>query len=144
MHTSTFKDHADTNIHKYAMDLFKKVQSSWHCKYALIARTLDQYSMDAASTTKIKRKFETTYVIAKEKLAFAKMKPICELEERHGANLASEYQNDNVCATFIEFIACEQHDILLQALEESLFSVYTQMPALMLAMKRLKFPCPRL
>ena len=71
--------------------------------------------MDAASIT------EMVYVIAKVKLTFAKMKPICELEERHGADLGSEYQNDKACATFIEFIAREQQDILLKALEQSKF-----------------------
>ena len=70
MRTSTFKDHADTDMHKYAMA--KKAQSSGPCEYAPIARALAQSSMDAASTTKIKRKFETAYVIAKEKLACAR------------------------------------------------------------------------
>ena len=41
---------------------FKKAQSSGPCEYASIARALS--SMDAASTTKIKRKFKTVYVIA--------------------------------------------------------------------------------
>ena len=119
--TSTFKDHADTDMHKYTMVLLKKAQSSGPREYAPIARALGQSSMDAASTTKIKRKFETAYVIAKEKLAFAKMKPICELEERHGADLGSEYQNDKACATFIKFIAREQQDILLKSLQQSKF-----------------------
>ena len=60
-------------------------------------------------------------MIAKEKLTFAKMKPICELEERHGADLGSEYQNDKACDTLIGFIAQEQQDILLKALEQSKF-----------------------
>ncbi len=33
-------------------------------------------------------------MIAKEKLAFTKMKPICELEERHGVDLGVGYKND--------------------------------------------------
>ena len=64
--TSTFKDHADTDMHKYTMVLFKKAQSSGPCEYPPIARALAQSSMDAASIKKIKRKFETAYVIAKE------------------------------------------------------------------------------
>ena len=103
------------------MVLFKKAQSSEPCKYTPIARRLAQSSMDAASTTKIKQNFETAYMITKEKLAFTKIKPICELNERHGADLGSEYQNDKACATFIEFIAREQQDILLKALEQSEF-----------------------
>ena len=111
--TSTFKDHADTNMHNYVMVLFKKAQSSGPCEYVPIARALAQLLMDAASTMKIKRKFETAYVTAKEKLASAKTNPICELEERHGADLGTEYQNDKACTTFIEFIARKQQDILL-------------------------------
>ena len=37
------------------------------------------------------------------------------------ADLGLEYQNDKACATFIEFIAHEQPDILLKALERSKF-----------------------
>ena len=102
--TSTFKDHADTSMHKDAMVLFKKMQSSGPCEYTPIVRALAKSSMDATSIMNIKQKFEMTYVIAKEKLTFAKMKPICELVECHGADLGSEYQNDKACATFIEFI----------------------------------------
>ena len=74
--TSTFKDHADTDIHKYTMVLFKKAQLSRICEYVPMARALAQSSIDAASTFKIKQKFETAYVIVKEMLTFAKMKPI--------------------------------------------------------------------
>ena len=42
----------------YTMVLFKKAQSSRPCEYTPIARALAQSSMDAASTMKIKRKFE--------------------------------------------------------------------------------------
>ena len=73
---------------------------------------LAQSSMDAASTTQIKRKFKTTYMIAKEKLAFMKMKPNCQLDEQCSADLGLDYQNDKACATFIEFIARKQQDIL--------------------------------
>ena len=51
--TSTFKDHADTDMHKYTMVLFKKAQLSGPCEYAPIARALAQSSIDAASTAKI-------------------------------------------------------------------------------------------
>ena len=79
-------------MHKHAMVFFKKARSSGPCEDAPIVRMLAQSLIDASSTRKIKRKFETAYVIAKGKLAFSKMKPICELEEHHGANLGSEYQ----------------------------------------------------
>ena len=56
----------NTDMHKYTMILFKKVQSSGPCDYTPIARALAQSWMSDATTTKIKRKFETAYVIAKE------------------------------------------------------------------------------
>ncbi len=47
------------------------------------------------------------------------MKPICDLEERHGVDLGPGYKNDQACATFLEFIAREQQEILLTALSSS-------------------------
>ena len=70
-------------------------------------------------------------MIAKEKMAFTKMKPICEFEERHGVNLGAGYKNDHACATFVEFIAREQQEILLDALSKSAFKL---MQVLMLEM----------
>ena len=54
------------------------------------------------------KKFDISHMIAKEKLAFAKMKPICELEERHGVDLRVGYKNNRPYATFVSFIAIEQ------------------------------------
>ena len=52
-------------------------------------------------------------------MAFTKMKSVCDLEERHGVSLGSGYKNDHACATFIEFIAKEQQQILTIALSKS-------------------------
>ena len=62
VHASTFKDHAGNDMHKHAMVLFKKAQSSRPCNYAPIAKALAQLSMGAVSTTKIKLKFEMAKV----------------------------------------------------------------------------------
>ena len=43
------------------------------------------------------------------------MKPLCDLEERHGVSLGPGYCNDHACATFVKYIGKEQH-ILLEAL----------------------------
>ena len=55
-----------------------------------------------------KRKFDIAYFVAKEHLAFAKMGPLCELQERHGIDIGTGYKNQKSCATFIDFIALEQ------------------------------------
>ena len=63
--------------------------------------------MDPASQLTVKRKFDIVFVIAKEHLPFTKMKPLCELEERHGVELGQGYKNNQACATFVKYIALE-------------------------------------
>ena len=53
------------------------------------------------------KKFDISYMIVKEKLAFTKMKLICELEESHSVNLEVGYKNNHACSTFVSFIAKE-------------------------------------
>lgn len=60
-------------------------------------------------------------MIVKENMAFTKMKSICELQERHGVMLGTGYKNDKACATFVEFIAKEQQELLVSALSRSKF-----------------------
>ena len=60
-------------------------------------------------------------MIAKEKLACTKMKPICELEGSHGVNLGVGYKNNFACAMFISFIAKEQKNCLLNSLSKTCF-----------------------
>ena len=66
------------------------------------------YKLDGAGMDATKRRFDIAYLIAKEHLAFAKMAPICELQERHVVNLGTGYKNEKACATFIDLIALEQ------------------------------------
>ena len=68
--TSSFKEHAATDMHTRTMVLFKKQQSSTVCEYAPIAKELLQPSMDEHTRGSLKRKFDVAYMIAKEKLAF--------------------------------------------------------------------------
>ena len=82
--TSTFKEHAATDMHARAMLLLKKEQSTSVCEYSPIAIALAQSSMDATTRETVKKKFDISYMLVKENLAFTKMKAICELEERHG------------------------------------------------------------
>ena len=78
--TSTFKEHAATEMHARAMVFIYKKQGAGDVhEYAPIARALSQVSMDATTRERTKRKFDITYAIVKENLAFTKMKPLCEL-----------------------------------------------------------------
>ena len=54
----------------------------------------------------MKRKFDIAYMIAKENMSFTKMKAVCALEERHGADLGEGYKNDRGCSVFVELLFC--------------------------------------
>ncbi len=101
---SSVKDHAATDMHAYAMLLLKKQQSSSIVDYAPIAKCFSQSSFDQST----REKSLIYHMIAKEKLAFTKMKSICELEERYGVDLEGGYKNDHACSVFTSFIAREQ------------------------------------
>ena len=47
--------------------------------------------------------------------------PLCQLEERHGVDLGQGYKNELVCATFIDYIAQEQHQGLAASLSRARF-----------------------
>ena len=53
--------------------------------------------------------------------AFAKMGPLCQLEERHGIDLGQGYKNELACATFIDYIAQEQRQGLAASLSRARF-----------------------
>ena len=54
--TSTFKEHAVTDMHARAMALYKKEQSTSMYEYAPIARALTNIPMDDGSREKLRRK----------------------------------------------------------------------------------------
>ena len=90
-------------------------------EYAPIARALINLPMDEWSKQRTKRKFEVSYMIAKEKIACTKMQPLCDLEEKHGVDLGPGYRNDHACATFIEYIARDFQQQLVAALNQCKF-----------------------
>ena len=53
--TSTFKEHAYTDMHCRAMILFKKERAANPCDYAPIAKALAETSTDAATAESLKR-----------------------------------------------------------------------------------------
>ena len=85
--TSTFKDHASTDMHARAMTLFRKQHASHVTEYSPIAAAFQRSSMDPTTREQTKPKFDIAYMIAKETLAFTKIKSLCNLEERHGVDL---------------------------------------------------------
>ena len=79
-------------------------------EYAPIAKALSTLSSDAEAI--LVKKFEIAYLICKKSMAFLKMGPLCQLEEKHGVDLGSGYKNNQACAVFVQYIT--------QAMKESL------------------------
>jgi len=119
VHTTAFKEHTAMDMHAHAMLLFRKQCATHLTEYSPIMAALLQPSMDSTTREQLKRKFDITYMIAKENLSFTKMKAICQLEERHGADLGPGYKNDCSCAVFIHFIARDLQNQLMLSLSHS-------------------------
>ena len=49
------------------------------------------------------------------------MAPLCALEEKNGVDLGSGYKNDKACATFVEYIAQQQSELLTSTLAKAKF-----------------------
>ena len=102
LRTSSFKDHASSDMHARAMILLKKDRGVDVREYALIARALS--TMDEASSEKMKKKFEVAFMIVKNNMSMTKMKPICELEERHGVDLGQGYKNNQLVLLLLNLL----------------------------------------
>ena len=67
------------------------------------------------------RKFELAYMVAKENLSFKKMKPLWDIEEKHGVEIGASYQNDYDCASFVEAIAADLQGKLKEKMSNTKF-----------------------
>ena len=101
------------------MVLLKKEQSTRVTNYSPIARAF--YRMDHTVEKQAKMKFDVVYMMAKEVIAFNKMKSLCQLQERHGINLGESYKNDHACAIFVEYIAQDLRGLLGESLHKAKF-----------------------
>ena len=108
-----------TDMHEKAMRLLCQRQAKPVEEYAPIAKSLVQ--LDPHSMATLRKKFDIAYFIAKEKLAFSKMKPLCELEERHGADLGEKYKTNIRCAELVAAIGQELKKDLANALTTANF-----------------------
>ena len=68
--------------------------------------------MDEVTRVKLKQKFDIAYLIAKENMAFKKMKPLCDIEEKHGVDIGATYLIDHGCASFVESITTDLQENL--------------------------------
>ena len=110
--TSNITDHASSEPHKAAMMYFRKDLAKSRnepvTSYSPIARCLLSPSMDPAVRERIKKKFDISFVLAKEHNPFLKYPAIHELEERHGVDLGATYNNRDSARNFVHYIAESQ------------------------------------
>ena len=71
--------------------------------YAPIAQSVASLSED--EWRRLRVKFDITYFVATEQLAFRKYPRICDLEARHGVALSSSYLHQNVAKEFVHYTA---------------------------------------
>ena len=119
LRASAFREHTASDMHQRAMTLLKKSRGSAVVEYAPIAKMLS--TLDNDTECKLKWKFEIAYFLCKQNLPFTKMAPLYALEEKHGVDLGSDYKNDKACATFVEYIAKQQRELLSSTLAKAKF-----------------------
>ena len=118
LRTSSFKDHAASDMHQHTMKLLKKSQSSGNVSsYAPIAKALT--TLDARTEETVERKFEIAYFLTKENLPFVKMASLCHLIEKHGVGLGTGYKNEQACANFVQYIGKDQRLQLVDILSKA-------------------------
>ncbi len=110
--TSNVSDHANSDSHKAAMILLRKEQAKARnepiTSYSPIARSLLSNSMNPAVRERVKKKFDISFVLAKEHIPFTKYPAIHQLEERHGVDLGAAYKNRDSAQNFTHYIAESQ------------------------------------
>ena len=107
--TSNVVDHTSNEQHKAAMALLRQEQaknaSEPVASYSTIACCLHNPSIGPATRERIKKKFDITYLMAKENLPFTKYPAIHDLLERHGVQLGFSYKTRESAHSFAHFIA---------------------------------------
>uniref|UniRef100_A0A1X7U4R3 DUF4371 domain-containing protein n=1 Tax=Amphimedon queenslandica TaxID=400682 RepID=A0A1X7U4R3_AMPQE len=103
--TSNIKDHAQSQQHVNAMQLFsrehaKEKSISMHSPIVDSLHTLSNEDREA-----LKRKFDIAYFVATEKLPLAKYPKLCKLKKRHAVHLGHLYLSEKSCKDFISYIA---------------------------------------
>ena len=121
LRTTSFKDHAKSDMHARAMMLFKKKQAGPSNASSCPPIIQLIQNLDAETEARVKRKFDIAFFICKENLSFLKMGSLCELQTRHGVDLGEGYKNNKACTEFAHYIAEDQLSILKKVLADAKF-----------------------
>ena len=107
--TSSIVDHATSEQHKVAMMRLRRDQAKESepiVSYSPIARSL--MTMDTTVRERVKKKFDISYVLAKESMPFTKYQALHQLEQRHGVDLGEAYKTRESARSFVHYIAESQ------------------------------------
>ena len=123
---SNVTDHAKSEQHKAAMGYWCRAQNEPITSYSPIARSFASSSdLDPTVKERVKRKFDISFLIAKEHVPFTKYAAIHDLEERHGVDLGLAYKNRDSAANFVHFIAESQRQHFYDTLRTSRCHFYS-------------------
>lgn len=117
--TSSLVDHAKSDQHKAAMIQFRRASGQSLTTYSPIAQSL--LVMDEVILECMKRKFDISFILAKEGLAFKKYPILCELESRHGIDHGHAYNTKDSAKAFVHYIAESQRQLFISSLSSSRF-----------------------
>ena len=118
--SSNIVDHAKSEQHVSSMACMRTARAKANNEriesYAPIARYL--MTMNEGDKAKMKHKFEISYVLAREGIAFHKYPAFHCLAERQGVQLGSTYKGSDSAKLFTYYIAEAQRSDFLQAFSQ--------------------------
>ena len=107
---SNVLDHATSEVHKVAMARMRADAAKAHGESAILTTAIGRSmcGMDSQTQARVIRKFELSYVMAKESIPFAKYPALLQLEQHHGVDIGHAYNTPESAKAFTGFIAKSQ------------------------------------
>ena len=99
-------DHATSDVHKAAMVRLRVDSMRARGGSAVLASAIGHSlsTMDRETRTRMGRKFQLCFVMAKENIPFAKYPALLLLEEHHGVDVGSAYRTPDSAKSFTSSI----------------------------------------
>lgn len=119
---SSVIDHANSEIHKIALDQFRRKSGkpATPINKEKNQPTLD-FKLGPQPQEEMKKKFDISYFVVKEELPLTKYEKIIELEKRHGVLHSSSYSNRTAATNFISYQADQLKSQLAKDIANSKF-----------------------
>lgn len=119
--TSNLIDHATSDVHKAAMAKMRMANSRASGESAATSTTIGRFlsSMDDETRSRMAKKFDVCYTMAKESIPFTKYPALLEMESRHGVDIGHAYRTPDSAKAFTSYIARSQRQAFLNTLSSS-------------------------